>query len=65
MKTTFSPIDNASKVMIAFMTAMFFCISAGLVIDSHKRHKKLANQEQFQKAKKQIHAKTFDLSKQK
>lgn len=58
-------LAKEDKIAIGFMIVMFLLLSAGMLNENNKQHKQHAAQEQFQKAKKQIHTKTLDLSKQK
>ncbi len=58
-------LAKEDKIAIGFMIVMFLLLSAGMLNENNKQHKQHTTQEQFQKAKKQIHTKTFDLSKQK
>lgn len=58
-------LAKEDKIAIGFMIVMFLLLFAGMLNENNKRHKQHAAQEQLENIQKQIHTKTFDLSKQK
>ena len=57
-------LEKADKIAIAVAAVMFLAISAGLINETNKMHKKSDIKENVQKAQQTLKAKTLDLSKQ-
>lgn len=57
-------LEKADKIAIAVAVVMFLAISAGLMNEANKMHKKYDIKENVQKAQQTLRTKTLDLSKQ-
>lgn len=57
-------LEKADKIVIAVAVVMFLAISAGLMNETNKMHKKYDIKENVQKAQQTLKIKTLDLSKQ-
>ena len=57
-------LEKADKIAIAVAVVMFLAISAGLMNETNKMHKKYDIKENVQKAQQTLKTKTLDLSKQ-
>lgn len=57
-------LEKADKIAIAVAIVMFLAISAGLMNEANKMHKKYDIKENVQKAQQTLKTKTLDLSKQ-
>lgn len=57
-------LEKADKIAIAVAVVMFLAISAGLMNEANKMHKKYDIKENVQKAQQTLKTKTLDLSKQ-
>ena len=57
-------LEKADKIVIAVAVVMFLAISAGLMNEANKMHKKYDIKENVQKAQQTLKTKTLDLSKQ-
>lgn len=57
-------LEKADKIAIAVAVVMFLTISAGLMNEANKMHKKYDIKENVQKAQQTLRTKTLDLSKQ-
>ena len=57
-------LEKADKIAIAVAVVMFLAISAGLMNEANKMHKKYDIKENVQKVQQTLKTKTLDLSKQ-
>ena len=57
-------LEKADKIVIAVAIVMFLAISAGLMNEANKMHKKYDIKENVQKTQQTLKTKTLDLSKQ-
>lgn len=57
-------LEKADKIAIAVAVVMFLAISAGLINEANKMHKKYDIKENVQKAQQTLKTTTLDLSKQ-
>lgn len=57
-------LEKADKIAIAVAVVMFLAISAGLMNETNKMHKKYDIKENVQKAQQTLKTTTLDLSKQ-
>ena len=57
-------LEKADKIAITVAVVMFLAISAGLMNEANKMHKKYDIKENVQKAQQTLRTKTLDLSKQ-
>ncbi len=57
-------LEKADKIAIAVAVVMFLAISAALINENNKMHKKYDIKENVQKVQQTLKTKTLDLSKQ-